>query len=343
MFQKITTVVCSLSFMLVFGLSVTHGQETRALVINDPINVAKNYAVVGDYRQASVILEALTSVPGAEKQFYFIEAAMLLAAILIKQEKFDNAKELYQKILVNNPGNTIVRIELAGLYRREGNHTSALFQLELADLSSLPKSVNGRVIEYMQWSRRREGWKFRINFSLMPDTNINSATENETVNIFGRDFDLSDDAQKTSGVGLMSGGGAAYTHSLGPDTFLDAKLDAHYIFYPNNSGFNQGFAMFRLGPRHQITKNNEVSLYFSSSKQTFGGELYSDSYGAESHFQSRLNIKQELQLRVTAQKYKNHFDENRSGARYSGELTFRQYFKERGFLNFYSGMNIDDA
>ncbi len=331
------------AFVIVnFVYSNAYGQETQALVIDNPIAVARQFAEQNQFEQATVILEALIASPDASQQFFYIEANFLLASIMIRQQNFEQAKLLYQNILAVDPGHTAARIELAGIFRREENHELAVFHLELADVSNLPDQLQSRISDYMTWTRRREGWSFRTNFAVMPDTNINSATESDSVRIYGWEFNLSEDAQQTSGIGLRLGGGTSYTKAVGARNFIDFRLDGNYIFYPKNSNFDQGLAIAKAGPRHQFNKNNEVSIYAQTYYQMFGGKSYSNGYGVESSYTTRLNSKQIAQFKLSSYKIDNDFDENRNGHSYTADASFRQYFTERGYLNFFAAIGLND-
>ena len=319
-----------------------NAQNINKLVIDEPVDVAKKFIEQNEYHNATVILNVVINSPVSKGKPFYYEAKMLLAIIRISKKDIEGAKSLYQDILAEKPDHIAARIQLAGIFRLEGKHQQAAFHLELTDVGSLPVQVRGRISEYLNWTRKREGWSFRANFSFMPDTNINSATENDTVSLYGFEFDLSEDAQQTSGVGLRLGGGSTYIKALDDNDYLDFNFDGNYTFYPKNSNFDQGLIMFRGGPRHRFDANNEVNVYFQSYLQRFGGNTYTDSFGAEVSYRKRFDLKHVAQTRFMVQKINNHFDENRNGKRYSTELMFRRYFNKLGFLNFSAGYLKDD-
>ena len=327
-----------LNTIISFSLAQTNQINQNEIIIDDPIGLAKSLISDQKYEQAIVLLETLLGFEGASKQFYFIETSMLLADVWVKTQNFDKSIRIYQNILTIDPGHSAARIELAAIFRLLGRHELALFHLELTDISQLPNQLQKSVMGYIGWYKGREGWSQNIKFAIAPDSNINSATENDAVYLYGMQFDLSDDAQKTSGTGLQLGGGTTYTKSVGKKNFIDLSLSGEFIFYPSNTAFNQGTGILRIGPRHEIDQNKNINLYLQSFIQRFGNRTYSKGIGLETSFRTKIGLQKALQVSFSGLKINNHFDESRNGKRYNIDTSFRYYFKGRGYSNFQLGL-----
>src|SRR5690606_32397663 len=87
-----------------------------------------------------------------------------------------------------------------------------------------------------------------LEVALAPSTNINRATGSDTLGTIIGDFDLSEDAQAQSGLGVSLRGQAYYRHSLGTKTDILLRGSASANIY-GKSDFNELSGSLQVGPQ----------------------------------------------------------------------------------------------
>ena len=135
------------------------------------------------------------------------------------KEHFDLAIRSFRGILVKEPDNLRVRLELArGLFSR-GNCVEPprnLFKHMLGDDcwaaeqhflrllgAKVPPQVVMNVQQFIQICCARKRASGTLSLALAPDTDVNTSTSAQTVDIFGLPFQLDDAARAKSGIGVV--------------------------------------------------------------------------------------------------------------------------------------------
>lgn len=75
----------------------------------------------------------------------------------------------------------------------------------------MPPQVALNVRRFIQICRARKRATGSLSLALAPDTNVNTSTSAQTVNIFGLPFQLDDQARATSGIGVVAAFGFTLT------------------------------------------------------------------------------------------------------------------------------------
>ncbi|ONK25216.1 hypothetical protein BLX87_00990, partial [Bacillus sp. VT-16-64] len=125
-------------------------------------------------------------------------------------------------------------------------------------------------------ARIRQLRKFTYNFSIAfaPDSNLNAGPAIDSVNLYGLPFQLSQAAQKHSGVGLALDVGGQWAQPVtGKIKFLFAG-QLHRSQYVDGA-FNDMTLSTSAGPRI-VLRRWDVSLQGFAARRWYGGAVYSD-------------------------------------------------------------------
>jgi len=232
--------------------------------------------VRGDATEARPLLEALDSsqTPSVDQT----QVQFLLGMVAAAEGEHVRAIEIFRAILETRPELTRVRLELArALFAAEDDSAAAYhFRLALAEAPS--DGVRQNIERYLSAIEQRRDYIFEVGFSLMPDTNVNAATNEETINLFGfLPSDLSDDAQETSGVGLRGSLAAGWLPRLNKDWRLQLRGAAVATDYAGVR-FDDQLALTQIGAR-RLFERGYVDAGASYEKRYFGGEAFYDALG----------------------------------------------------------------
>ena len=130
--------------------------------------------------------------------------------------------------------------------------------------------------------------------SIAPDSNIISASDEETIQIdvFGSllPFDVNPDEIETSGVGVQIWTGGEYQHPLGNRLRLRAGVDVSRREYKERR-FDEMNAGVHLGPRWLIDRRTEASLLGSLRRRWYAGAINYDAGGGRLEVQRRLGAR----------------------------------------------------
>jgi hypothetical protein len=119
------------------------------------------------------------------------------------------AEAAFRRILDRNPRLLRVRLELARTLFMEKKDEQADYHFRLAAAEDPPVQVTRNIVRFRDAIRARRSWRFNFNFGLAPDSNINSATDRESVDIYGLPFQLNPDGRAQSGIGQFVGADAS--------------------------------------------------------------------------------------------------------------------------------------
>ena len=122
---------------------------------------------------------------------------------------YRHAEAMFRRILDRNPGLVRVRLELARTLYMERKDEQADYQFLLAAAAHPAPLVARNIVRFREAIRARRSWRFNLNIGLAPDSNINSATDKESIDIYGLPFQLDPSARARSGTGLFFGGDAS--------------------------------------------------------------------------------------------------------------------------------------
>ena len=180
-------------------------EDTASLDVAELFAFADNARDSGDYDAAETAYRALATNPELELR---TEARFRLALMLEQQKRLTDAAVLLRQILDEKPDAARVRLELARMLALMGDLPGAARELRQAQATGLPPEVARLVNIYTSALRSQKPFGASVEIALAPDSNINRATESTTLDTIIAQFDLSEDAQAKSGIGLSLKGQA---------------------------------------------------------------------------------------------------------------------------------------
>jgi hypothetical protein len=162
----------------------------------------------------SVSLSAAAApIAGAESQSTAIDAAtqqeFLDGMISYSARNYRRAEATFRRILDRDPALLRVRLELARTLFMEKRDEQADYHFGLAAAAHPPLGVSRNIIRFREAIRARRAWRFNVDVGFAPDSNINSATDWDSVDIYGLPFRLDPGARARSGVGWFAAGDAS--------------------------------------------------------------------------------------------------------------------------------------
>jgi outer membrane protein len=286
---------------------------------------ADNARDAGDFVTAEAAYRALAGNPDPALR---AEARFRLALMLADQmERPRDAAVLLREILDEQPDVARVRVELARMQAMLGNFESARRELRAAQAAGLPPEVDQMVRFYANALSARKPFGGSFQAALAPDSNINRATQSDTLETVIGDFDLSDDAQATSGVGLALRGQGYYRLGLGRSSDLLLRVNGAARFYGRDE-FNDYIGSVQLGP--QFTWGGErFSVAALASHRWFGNDPYNTAYGLSANWQHPINQTTRATVDATAIRSDDKASDLRDSNRYSLALGLDRAFSAR--------------
>ena len=249
------------------------------------------------------------------------EARFRLAKWLLARGDAEQAAALLSRLLEERPRAAPARLEYARALAALGRSDAALRQLQRAESIGLPEEVQLAVDRISSAIRSTKAWGGSIEAGLAPDTNLNQATSQRSIEIFGLPFALNEDARRKGGVG-MSFAGQLYRR------------------FAISDGVNMLATIASEGTVVDLGKRNDVSLAASIGpefhrqlrpslivgRRWFGGHGYSLSYGAGLRLLRPLGRAAQLDLAVTAQRVAFAGNKEQNGSAISANAAVERAF-----------------
>lgn len=297
---------CALVYALVLGLGFAPDLRAQAvgpqpevirldhLSVDDMLEIAGRLVDSGRYAEAQALLDRLAtdSAGGVERDF-------LDGMIALAREDYAKAERLFRAILAVNPSLVRVRLELARTLFLAQRDEQADYQFRLAIADTPPDAVIRNIARYREAIRARRAWRFNFNLAIAPDTNINSATSKQTVELLGLPFRLDDSARARSGVGLIVGGDASVRLRRFSKVPLYLEAYGRVVRYGNHR-FDDVYVGGEAGPEFRLS-GGRLQVVATAFQRWYGGEPLDTSLGARLHYDKivggKLGIEATLAVR----------------------------------------------
>lgn len=248
-----------------------------------PLEDARLAVAEGRLEDAARILHRLDPAETDVNDLDFLRGMLAMAA-----RDHAAAAEYFRAILRRDPSLTRVRLELARAYFLAADDRAATDQFERAAADAdLPPVTRHRIEAYLAEIRARRRWSFSFSLGLMPDSNVNAATANKTVEIYGLPFHLDPTAQKKAGIGITARIGAGYGLPLGARTRLATEVRLDELDY-GGGDHDLRTISGSTGPRFQIGQRTELAAAAIASRRWYGGQGYSHGLGGRLAMVTRL-------------------------------------------------------
>lgn len=315
----------AISMQAVASAQPANGEEAALeLTPAQLFEFASNARDAGDFKTAETAYRALAGHPDVELRS---EARFRLALMLDGQGRNRDAAVLLRQILDEKPDAARVRIELARIQASLGNLRAAERELRAAQASGLPPEVEQLVQFYASAFNSARLYGGSVEVALAPDSNINRATSSDTLGTIIGDFDLDEDAQGTSGLGLAARSQLWGRLPVSSNLLLRGELNGSGSFYRDGQ-FDDYALGIEAGPELRSGKDR-LSLTGVVQWRWFGGEPYTTSYGVQGNWRHPAGRRTQLRLDASVLDSEDLLNELRDATRYSLSAGVDHAFSER--------------
>ncbi len=273
------------------------GQDFRAPSAPGGNGTAEAHALIerGRFHEALAILQPLAKHDGPAHTNARFLAGLAAIGAAQKAGSGDNSRDtlldqaiaFFRSILVNQPGLTRVRLELARAFFLKGEDALAQRHFEQVLAGNPPAPVAANIHRFLAQIRARKRWSVHVGFALAPDTNIGAGSDEKIIYIYGLPFRRNAQDLTTSGIGLSTWVGGEYQHPLGERFRLRMGGDVARREY-SESRFDQTTVAGHLGPRWLASPTAEASVVASARRHWTGNEPDHNDLGLRIEARHRL-------------------------------------------------------
>ncbi len=309
-----------------------------------------------NYTAAAPLVAALGQVPDLRVQQQF-----LAGYIAVETGDLKGAIKSFRSILDDDPGQTRVRLELARAYLLSGKESSADYHFRLTQNDEhLPDEIAQTIRNTRSILRDQRIWRFSFDFGFAPDTNINGATNAETVDInFGPiklPLTLDDAARERSGIGQTAGFSEGVR--LKANDKLAFLFDAgSWVVNYKGKQADDIVSQIAVGPEIRLAKYTSLSVQAVGQQRWYGGRLATREYGGRIGLQKVLSEGQRMGGELDARKTDSKLSDSYSGWQLGANATHehligksfvasasifgrRDLLNAKGFSSFNYGVNL---
>lgn len=283
--------------------SLVHAQEppqtirAENLSAEDVVAVAGQLVDAGRFDDALILLDRLASdgTGGSERDF-------LDGMVALARKDFARAEAMFRKLVAGDPSLVRVRLELARTLFLEKKDEEADYHFRLAIAARPDPGVIASVKRFREAIRQRRAWRFNLNFGIAPDSNINSATNTERVEVLGLPFELSPQSRARSGTGIIVGGDASVRLRRAAKIPLHLAAFGRMVRYPDHD-FDDIYVGGEAGPEFRVS-GGRLRVAATGLQRWYGGSPLVTSLGGRINFDKvvggRLGMEAALGIRHNA-------------------------------------------
>ncbi len=238
------------------------------------IEAARAALAQGELDDATSLLEGVKPGEGDVDQLDFLHGS-----IALQRGDWPVAITRFRAMLARDPNLPRVRLDLALAYFQAGEDRNSAYHFRLAlGTKDLPEVVRDRALYFLDQIRRRRGWSITGSLAIVPDSNINNATDAREVELFGLPAKLSEDGRRTSGVGWTANLYGGYEKRMRPDFRYRISGGLNTRTYPGESRYNDRSISLGAGPRFLFDRL-DLRPEITVQQRWLGGDVYSRSQG----------------------------------------------------------------
>jgi len=220
----------------------------------------------------------------ADTQQAFVEGMRAYGA-----RDYRTAEIVFRRILDRNPRLLRVRLELARTLFMEKKDEQADYQFRLAAGEHPEPMVARNIVRFREAIRARRSWRFNFDIGFAPDSNINSATDKQSVDIYGLPFQLDPSARAKSGTGVFAGGDASIRLNRSGNVPVYVGAYGRWTHYSDHR-FDDAYAGAEAGPEFRIV-GGRLRTTATGLMRWYGGNLLVSSVGGQAEYEKLIGDK----------------------------------------------------
>lgn len=262
--------------------------ERCAVTLTAPelLKAAERLVLAGRYAEATPLIAALANAPQ-----YKMERRFLEGYVAVETGDAATAVARFRAILAERPDLVRVRLELARALAMLGKDAAADYHFRLADEADLPPEIERTIHASRSLIRARKRWELEVSVGLAPDSNINSATNDRTVdvNLGGATLPLELDevARRRSGVGQTTVVSGSYRLGSADGLAWRFEGDASAVNYGGTIA-DDVLALAAAGPEWR-NGGGRVALAAIAGQRWYGGDMAQQLIGGRASAQRELS------------------------------------------------------
>ncbi|CAN5478341.1 N/A [soil metagenome] len=266
----------------------------------------------GRYDEARPMLAALSTLPD-----YRFETRFLSAYVAAHTGDYHAAERGYRAILVDDPGQTRVRLELGRALLALGDSGGADAQFRLAQQATdLPPEIAKTIRGIRDVIRSKRAWKLNFDFGFAPDTNINNATSAQNITVVYDDqpitLAINPSSRARSGIGETGSIDAGLRLPVKGDMSMLLDFDASGTNYPG-SDFDDFSVQAAAGPEFKLSRATHFNIEGLAARRWFGGQVLTRQVGAKAGVETNVGSAQRLGFQIDTRHTSADFDHGYDG------------------------------
>jgi hypothetical protein len=221
---------------------------------------------------------------------------------------YRQAERIFRRILDRDPSLLRIRLELARTLFMARQDEQADYQFRLASAAHPPAMVARNIVRFREAIRARRSWRFNFSIGLAPDSNINSATDRETVDIYGLPFHLDPNARARSATGTFIGGDASMRFNRFGKLPVYVEAYGQWLRYGDHR-FDDAYLGGSFGPEIGLA-GGRLRVTATGLQRWYGGHPLVTSAGGQLSFEKLIGDKLTFGAAVLARHndYAGHHD-----------------------------------
>jgi len=300
------------------------GDRIGNLKATQVFDLAARAEAAGRPNDAETMYRALAHDPDVEIRS---EARFRLGMMLSRLGRNRDAAIEFRALLDEKPDAARVRLELARVLATLGDEAAARRELRAAQAGGLPPQVAQVVDQFAQALRSRKPWGASVEFALVPDSNINRATDAETLDTIIAPLDLSRDARQKSGLGARASGQVYARIPIATDLSVLPRISGQGEFYREGQ-FNDVSASALIGLEWSPGRDR-VRPSVGGTFRWYGGALYAGTATASIDWQHPLGRKAQLSTNFTIADTDYRQNDLQNGLLLNGSVAYERAFSAR--------------
>ena len=278
------------------------------------------------YDDARPLLAALATAPT-----YHFETRFLTGYVAEQTGDYRHAESLFRQILVEDPTQTRVRLELGRTLLAEGHTQSADHQFRLAaQADDLPPEIERSIRTVRNIIRSKRAWSLNVDLGIAPDSNINNATAADTITVFyGTQpipLALDHNAQARSGVGVTGSIDGGVRLPLAKNMLMLVDVDMFGTKY-RNSAYDDISLEAAAGPELKLSEKLSIRAEGVVAQRDFGNRIASRQIGIKGGAQFELDTAQRVGLQIDLRHTNSRFDHGYDGWQLGTYATYERVIK----------------
>jgi hypothetical protein len=171
----------------------------------------------------------------------------------------------------------------------ERKDEQADYHFRLAEAARPSETVMRNILRFREAMRARRSWRFNLDFGFAPDSNINSATDKQTVDIYGLPFQLDPSGRARSGTGHFIGGDASIRLNRSGRIPIYIAGFGRWLRYGDHR-FDDSYAGGDIGPEFQL-EGGQLRATATGLVRWYGGRPLVRSFGGRFEYDRLIGDK----------------------------------------------------